>query len=113
MATSARTYLWVRPSNGTPVTRAVAGYLADRVPMSIARTFGVNRGGTSLDNTIRFGAFTQTEWILLDLRPQLVAGGYGHGVADLWTEDGHLLAVASQTVSMALDLPPAPVGTVR
>jgi acyl-CoA thioesterase len=63
--------------------------------------------GTSLDNTIRIGAAAETEWILLDMRPNLAVGGYGHGVANVWTEDGRLLAVASQTASMmALGIDP-------
>lgn len=49
----------------------------------------------------------ETEWILLDLRPDLAVGSYGHGIANVWTEDGHLLAVASQTASlMELDFDP-------
>lgn len=34
------------------------------------------------------------------MRPHLAAGGYGHGSVHLWTEDGHLLATASQTAAM-------------
>ena len=41
-----------------------------------------------------------TEWVLLDLRPHLSTGGFGHGVAHAWTPDGHLLATASQTAAM-------------
>jgi acyl-CoA thioesterase len=92
--------LWVRRRDGVAVTPAVAAYLADLVPMGIAHALGVMAGGTSLDNTIRIGSFTDTEWILLDLRPHLAVGGYGHGVAHVWSEDGHLLATASQTASM-------------
>lgn len=47
--------------------------------------------------TIRLGSFEETEWILLDLRPHFAAGGYGHGVAQVWSENSHLLAAASQT----------------
>ena len=68
--------------------------------MSVAHALGVVTGGTSLDNTIRIGSFVGTEWVLLDLRPHLAAGGYGHGVANIWSEDGHLLATASQTAAM-------------
>ena len=57
-------------------------------------------GGTSLDNSIRIGTFVETEWILLDLRPHLAVGDYGHGSAHIWSEDGHLMATASQTASM-------------
>jgi acyl-CoA thioesterase len=95
-----RVCLWVRRRDGAPVTPAVASYLADMVPMSVAYALGVVAGGTSLDNTIRIGRFVDTEWVLLDLRPHLAAGGYGHGVANVWSEDGHLLATASQTAAM-------------
>ena len=78
----------------------MAAYLADMVPLSVALACGVMAGGTSLDNTIRIGSFVDTEWVLLDLRPHLAAGDYGHGTAHLWSESGHLLATASQTASM-------------
>lgn len=96
-----RTCLWVRRRDGEPITPAVAAYLADMVPMSLCRALGVIALGTSLDNTIRIGSFVDTEWLLIDLRPHLALGGYGHGVAHVWSEDGHLLATASQTASLA------------
>ncbi len=102
-----RVCLWLRRSDRGPVTPALAGYLADLVPLSIVRGCGVTGAGTSLDNTIRIGAAAETEWILLDLRPNLAVGSYGHGIANVWTEDGRLLAVASQTASlMELDFDP-------
>jgi acyl-CoA thioesterase len=91
----------------------VAAYLADMVPMSVARALGVIAGGTSLDNTIRMGGFVDTEWILLDLRPHLAVGGYGHGVAHVWSRDGHLLATASQTASMIVFDPALLFGAAR
>ena len=30
----------------------------------------------------------------------VAVGGYGHGAVQIWTEDGHLLATASQSASM-------------
>ena len=102
-----RLCLWLRRRDGGPVTPAISAYLADLIPLSIARGCEVLGAGTSLDNTIRIGAAAETEWILLDMRPNLAIGGYGHGVANVWTEDGQLLAVASQTASMmALDVDP-------
>lgn len=95
-----RACLWIRRRDGVAVTPAIAAYLADMVPMSVAMAMGVMGGGTSLDNTIRIGTFVDTEWILLDMRPHLAVGGYGHGTAHVWSEDGHLLATASQTASM-------------
>lgn len=98
-----RLCLWLRRRDRGPVTPALSAYLADLIPLSITRGCGKLGAGTSLDNTIRIGAAAETEWILLDMRPNLAVGGYGHGVANVWTEDGQLLAVASQTASL-LDL---------
>lgn len=94
------TCLWARRRGGGAITPAIAAYIADMVPMSVARAAEVVAGGTSLDNTIRIGNFRPTEWLLMDLRPHLAAGSYGHGIAHLWNEHGDLLATASQTASM-------------
>lgn len=95
-----RSCMWIRRRDGAAVTPATAAYLADMVPMSLAAAMGVVASGTSLDNTMRIGSFVDTEWILLDLRPHLTVGGYGHGIAHVWSEDGHLLATASQTATL-------------
>lgn len=95
-----RVCIWARLRDRSAVTPAMAAFLADMVPMSIAEAVGAIVGGTSLDNTIRLGAFVETEWVLLDLRPHMAIGDYGHGVAHVWSEDGHLLATASQTASL-------------
>ncbi|MBX7161503.1 MAG: thioesterase family protein [Acidimicrobiia bacterium] len=95
-----RMCIWARMRDSDVVTPAMAAFLADMVPMSIAVAVGAIVGGTSLDNTIRMGAFVDTEWVLLDLRPHLAVGDYGHGVAHVWSEDGRLLATASQTASL-------------
>lgn len=95
-----RICMWLRRKDREPVTPALAAFMADMVPMSVALACGALAGGTSLDNSIRIGTFVETEWILLDLRPHLAAGDYGHGSAHIWSEDGHLMATASQTASM-------------
>lgn len=95
-----RTCVWVRRRDRVAVTPATVAYMADMVPLSIAQACGVVAGGISLDNTIRLGAFEPTEWVLVDLRPHLAIGDYGHGAAHIWSEHGHLLATASQSASM-------------
>jgi acyl-CoA thioesterase len=94
--------LWVRRRDREPLTAATIAYLADVIPLGVARGLGVVAGGTSLDNTIRFGPSAPTEWVLLDVRPHLAVGGYGHGIAHVWSPDGELLATASQTASMVV-----------
>ncbi|MEZ5382463.1 MAG: thioesterase family protein [Microthrixaceae bacterium] len=95
-----RVCLWIRRRDRVPISPAVAAYLADMVPMSVAHALGALAGGLSLDNTIRIGPFVDTEWVLVDLRPHLAMGDYGHGAAHLWSESGALLATASQSASM-------------
>ena len=95
-----RVCVWVRRRDGEPITPALAAFMADMVPMSLASAFGEFVGGTSLDNTIRVGEFEESEWALLDLRPHGAAGDYGHGVAHVWSEQGRWMATASQTAAL-------------
>lgn len=95
-----RLCVWVRRRDRQPVTAAMVAFMADMVPLSVAHAVGVVGGGISLDNSIRVGSFTDTEWVLLDLRPHMVSGNYGHGAVHVWSEDAKLLATASQSASM-------------
>jgi acyl-CoA thioesterase len=92
---------WAR-ARGQLATPAVLAYLSDMIPLAVARAAGRAGAGTSLDNTLRFGPPTRTDWVLVALEPHLAVGGYGHGQATLWSPEGELLAVASQTASMIL-----------
>ena len=84
------------------ILMAVLGFLADMVPSSVARAAGRMGGGTSLDNSMRFGPAPDTEWVLIDYDPYLAHHGYAHGGARVWSEDGVLLGIASQTASVIL-----------
>jgi acyl-CoA thioesterase len=109
-----RTYFWSRFRDGQPVTPARLAFVADMVPLSVARACGAIGAGTSLDNTFRVGPAADTEWVLLDLRPHFALGGYGHGDVHLWGEDGTLLATGSQTASMLIfDSDPLSGGTLQ
>ena len=82
-----------------PQSRATLAFLADLVPSAVVRAAGFMGAGTSLDNSMRFGRFTDTDWVLVDFDPWFATGGYLHGGARLWAEDGTLLGYASQTAS--------------
>ena len=94
-----RQAMWARMRD-MPQTRATIGFLADMVPNSVVTAAGRVGAGTSLDNAMRFGPRPETEWILVDFDPYLAAGGYGHGAARLWSTEGVLLGVASQTAAL-------------
>jgi acyl-CoA thioesterase II len=90
--------LWSRIRAGLQ-DRVTIAYLGDFVPSSVLRAAGRSGGGVSLDNSIRFGVAPapETDWILIDTEPYLADSGYVHGGARLWSADGKLLAIASQT----------------
>jgi len=100
-AAGERVLLWARRTDGLPLTRVGIAYLADMVPMAVARAAGKLGAGFSLDNTLRFAAVPpDTEWVLLDLRGEVASLGYGHGSLTAWTTDGTLVATGSQTATM-------------
>jgi acyl-CoA thioesterase len=99
-----RNLLWAR----MPAVAHDAGALAiiaDYMPSVLGSALGRVAYCTSLDNTIRFGELVPTEWILCDDRMEYVGDGFGYGTVHLWSEDGVLLATASQSVIARLPEP--------
>ncbi len=93
--------LWARLRDRA-LTRAALGFLADMVPSAVMQAAGRPGAGTSLDNAMRFGPPPDCEWLLIDFDPYFASGGYVHGGARLWSEDGTLVGIASQTASAIL-----------
>jgi acyl-CoA thioesterase len=92
---------WARLRNGGALTPAAIAFVADMVPLGVARSAGKLGAGSSLDNTMRFrGGVADTDWVLLDLQGDFANGGYGHGTVRMWTQDGALVATGSQSASM-------------
>jgi acyl-CoA thioesterase len=94
-----RAGIWLRFRDGSPITSARLAFVADLVPLVVARMCGTN-SGVSLDNTIRIIRPVDTEWVLVDIHAHGAFRGYGTGTALLWSQDGTLLASASQTSSI-------------
>ena len=82
------------------------------MPFGIGQALGLMGGGNSLDNTLRVYRLAPTEWVLLDIRIHAVAHGFGHGVVHLWSQDGNLLATASQSTIVRL-IPPEMMAGLR
>jgi acyl-CoA thioesterase len=91
-----RAALWARVP-GVEVSATSLSILGDLVPFGISQSLGMRAGGNSLDNTLHLVQVVPTEWILLDIRIHAIAGGFGHGLVHLWTEDRVLLGTASQS----------------
>lgn len=92
-----RAALWARMPEVLDMSGAALAVLGDFVPWGIGQALGLRAGGNSLDNTLRVVEPRPTDWVLLDVAVHGVGGGYGHGRVHLWTPEGDLLAIASQS----------------
>jgi len=86
-------YLWVRPVDPLPLTSGLLAIMADFFLGAHDRT----RGGTSLDNTFRLYRTAPAGWVLNVVQLDGFDRGAVHGSLHQFTEDGGLLAIASQT----------------
>ncbi len=94
--------LWARvPDDLTPSTATLAIF-GDYVSGGASQPLGRQSMGRSLDNTLRVARPTPTEWVLCDVRIHALVNGYAQGVAFLWSQDGELLATASQSFVVRL-----------
>ena len=82
------------------MTPAVIAFLADLVPLAVSAAAGVAGAGTSLDNSLRVGEAVDSEWVLLEVDADVAVGGYGHGHVRIWSPDGHMVAVGTQSARM-------------
>lgn len=94
-----RTYFWARMRNGEAIGAAELAFMADVIPPSVLRVVGRHGGGTSLDNSMRYGRLVETSWVLFEFDPWLIVGGYLHGGVRAWAETGELLAYGSQSAA--------------
>ena len=94
--------LWARvPGHLTP-SAATLAIFGDYVSGAVSQPIGRRAMGRSLDNTLRMVQLKPTEWVLCDIRMHAIVGGYGQGIAFLWSEEGDLLATASQSIGVRL-----------
>ena len=93
---------WVRPRTDEPCEPLVAvAVLADYVTYGVGRALDEPMGGLSVDNVLRIGDLARAvdgEWLLLEVRPEAIDGGFGHGAARLFTADGAPVATGTQTM---------------
>jgi acyl-CoA thioesterase-2 len=94
---SGQTVLWTRLPDVLEVSAPALAVLGDYVPLGIGQTLNLDTMSNSLDNTLRVGTIVPTEWVMIDIRIDLVARGFGHGTVYLWAPDGTLMAAASQS----------------
>ncbi len=97
-----RSAFWARVPGHLEPSAATLAVIGDWLSGGPSEPLGHPTMGRSLDNTLRVVRLVPTEWILCDIQMHAVAGGFGHGLAHLFAEDGTLLATASQSISVRL-----------
>lgn len=93
-----RLVTWVRSTDGLTASSDLLAVIADFVPQATSHALGIHAGGNSLDNTVRFGHITPTDWILCDIRIEAIECGLTHGSIHLFSRDGVLMATGSQSL---------------
>jgi acyl-CoA thioesterase len=92
-----RSLLWARMPKVEHDAGALA-IIADYMPSALGSALGKIMYCTSIDNTIRYANRDMTDWVLCDNRMEFVGNGFGYGTMHMWSEQGKLLATASQTM---------------
>jgi len=96
----ANSAIWARvPGHLDPEAAALAVF-GDFAAGGVSQVVGRPTHGSSLDNTLRVVELSPTEWVLCDITVYALSGGYAQGHSYLWSENGRLLATASQSMSV-------------
>jgi acyl-CoA thioesterase-2 len=90
------------PGSHLSPSAATLAIFGDYVSGGVSHPIGRRAMGRSLDNTLRVVQLKDTEWVLCDIRIHALVGGYAQGIAFLWSENGELLATASQSLAVRL-----------
>ena len=98
----ANSSFWARLPGQLEPSAATLAVIGDYVSGAVSQPLGRRTLGRSLDNTLRVARLVPTEWVLCDIHIHALAGGFGHGEAHLFAEDGTLLGTASQSISVRL-----------
>ncbi|MFI5035366.1 MAG: acyl-CoA thioesterase [Acidimicrobiales bacterium] len=89
--------LWVRLPGHLQPSAATLAIFGDYVSGGAMEPMGRRTMGRSLDNTLRVATLEATEWVLCEIHMHALHQGFGQGTAFLWSENGTLLATASQS----------------
>jgi acyl-CoA thioesterase len=92
--------LWARSREGAALDTSQLCLFADLLPGGIGHAVGRLGGGASLDNHLRVFEAPQTGWVLCEMQTLAAESRLAHGEMRLFSEDGALLASASQSLQV-------------
>lgn len=94
-----RSALWFSTPAGLGAAAAL-GVLGDFLNTGVRQALGARTTSRSLDNTLRMVSAEITDWTLADIHILSASRGFSHGTAFLWSEQGALLGIASQSATI-------------
>jgi acyl-CoA thioesterase len=97
-----RMQLWIRTVDPQPVTAELLAVMGDFISMGSNHALTRYCTGNSLDNTVRFIAVEDTDWVLCDIHIEAIASGFIHGSMYMFSEAGVLMAIASTSLILRL-----------
>lgn len=92
------TRLWIRSKEDGDIDSTMLAVFADFMPAAIGVATSRSGGGNSLDNNLRIRKIVPTKWVLCDMHVESTSRGFGHGTMRMYSEDGNLMANASQSL---------------
>ena len=92
-----RSAVWITMPGGIPGTASALAVIGDEVSTGTSAVLEPDMQAPSVDNTLRVVSPKPTPWVLADIEIRAVARGFAHGMVNLWSQDGQLLGVATQT----------------
>jgi acyl-CoA thioesterase len=95
---SPHTALWARVPGHLSPSAATLAIFGDYVSSGTSEPMGRPLMGRSLDNTLRVATLEPTEWVLCDIHMHALQGGFAQGTGFLFSQNGTLLATASQSI---------------
>ena len=87
---------------GIPGSAAGLALVGDEVSTGTSAVMEPDMQAPSIDNTLRVVNPKPCQWILADIELRAAAHGFAHGIVNLWSPEGDLLGIASQTGALRI-----------
>jgi acyl-CoA thioesterase II len=97
-----RSCVWITMPGGIPECASALALLGDEVSTGTSAVIEPDAQAPSIDNTLRVVRPRACEWILADIELRAADRGFAHGFVNLWSPNGELLAVATQTGALRI-----------
>lgn len=96
------TAIWMQSRGGEPVGRQLQAVICDFAPIALHGALGRLASGNSIDNSIRYVADQAPTRVLCMIKIAGVADGLAHANIQLFSPEGALLAIGSQSLILRL-----------